>query len=107
MYAVPILFASKRKGVRITREILDKIAVVQDRKSLSMYIRMRELPYDHGENRGDTDRVDYAANGKVIGVLLLNIRRGMHLDSLPYRRIIEHVLHNRGIAGASTRGKPR
>ena len=58
----------------------------------AVYIRLSELPYAHGSDLDDDRRVDYAANGEIIGIELLGVSEGVHLDGLPRRDVIERVL---------------
>lgn len=58
----------------------------------AVYIRLSSLPYAYGRDLDDDRRVDYAANGDVIGVELLGVSEGVRLDDLPQWGVIENVL---------------
>lgn len=58
----------------------------------AIYIRLRDLPYAYGKDLDDDRRVDYAANGEVVGVELLGVREGVHTDDLPQRDAIIRAL---------------
>lgn len=58
----------------------------------AVYIRLSSLPYAYGRDLDDDRRVDYAANGDVIGVELLGVSEGVRLDDLPQRETVERVL---------------
>lgn len=58
----------------------------------AIYIRFNDLPYAYGKDLDDDRRVDYAANGDVIGVELLGVSAGVYLDDLPQHEMIARVL---------------
>ncbi len=58
----------------------------------AIYIRFSDLPYACGKDLDDDRRIDYAANGEVIGVELLGVSAGVHLDDLPQHAVIARVL---------------
>ncbi len=55
------------------------------------------MPYAYGKDLDDDRRIDYAANGEVIGVELLGVSEGVHIDDLPYREDIIRVLEEHKI----------
>lgn len=58
----------------------------------AIYLRLSDLPYAYGKDLDDDRRVDYAANGEVVGVELLGVREGVHTDDLPQRDAIIRAL---------------
>ncbi len=63
----------------------------------AIYIRFSGLPYAYGKDLDDDRRVDYAANGEVIGIELLGVSEGVHTDDLPQRDVIIRVLEEHKI----------
>ncbi|MGI8854554.1 MAG: DUF2283 domain-containing protein [Thermomicrobiales bacterium] len=63
----------------------------------AIYIRLSDLPYAYGKDLDDDRRIDYAANGEVIGVELLGVSEGVHTDDLPQRDAIIRILEEHKI----------
>jgi len=63
-----------------------------DQDADAMYVTLRNLPYGYGEDIDHERRVDYAADGKPIGIELLCVSRGVNLDDLPERLAVGRLL---------------
>jgi uncharacterized protein YuzE len=60
------------------------MTIEYDREVQAVYIRLRPgVPYDHGHDLDTERRVDFGADGKPIGVELLNVDLGVDTSHLP------------------------
>lgn len=59
-------------------------------------VQLRDLPYWRGRSVDLLRAVDYAEGGRVIGVVIRDIQRGIELDGLPEARQIADVLYDKG-----------
>lgn len=54
-----------------------------DQDADAIYIRLRDMPYDHGHDLDPERRIDFAADGEPIGVELLCVSQGVDVTDLP------------------------
>ncbi len=54
-----------------------------DRYAQALYVRLSDKPYAYGRDLDEDRRIDYAEDGTAIGVELLGVDQGVHLDDLP------------------------
>lgn len=71
--------------------------ITYDKDVQAIYIQLRDLPYAYGEDLDDSRRLDYAEDGTPIGIELLNVDLGVHLDDLPERGGLEKLLADHDI----------
>ncbi len=63
-----------------------------DPEADAIYISFGEAPYDHGVDLDESRRVDYGADGSVVGVELLTVSRGVRWEGLPEAQRIAGLL---------------
>lgn len=68
-----------------------------DAQADAAYIYLSDKPYVYGRDLDDERRIDYASDNTPIGVELLNVSKGVNLDSLPYVDEIAEVIEAEGI----------
>ncbi len=68
-----------------------------DLEAEAVYISFSSKPSAYGRELDDERRIDYAADNTPIGVELLNISKGVNLDSLPRGDEISEVIEAKGI----------
>lgn len=56
-------------------------------------VQLRDLPYWRGRSVDLLRAVDYAADGRVIGVVIRDVKHGISLDGLPEAAQIAEVLY--------------
>lgn len=74
-----------------------------DDKADAVYIRLRAVPYAHGEDLDAVRRVDFGADGQPIGVELLYVSEGVNVDDLPEQAMIGRLLEEHNIKVLATR----
>jgi uncharacterized protein YuzE len=62
-----------------------------------IYITIGNRRYDHGKDLDEERRIDYDADGNVLGIELLCVSHGVITDNLPFRAEIESYLEDKGI----------
>jgi uncharacterized protein YuzE len=65
-----------------------------DAKADALYITLSEKPYAFGRDVDDSRRIDYAADGTVIGVEILFPSLGVRLEGLPLPDGVVRELRN-------------
>ena len=68
-----------------------------DEDADAVYIYLHEAPYAFGEDLDSERRIDYAPDGKPIGIELLNVSHGVNLDGAPQREAVSPLLAQHGI----------
>ncbi|MFC1928165.1 DUF2283 domain-containing protein [Chloroflexota bacterium] len=68
-----------------------------DKAADAIYIQFNNKTYSHGEDLDEERRIDYDADGNLIGVELLCVSEGVITDDLPNKAEIEKALDDRGI----------
>lgn len=68
------------------------IEVRYDRQVQAIYVVLSDQPYDHGRDLDENRRIDYAEDGTPIGVELLDVDQGVHLQDLPQADAIADAL---------------
>jgi uncharacterized protein YuzE len=68
-----------------------------DREADAVYIQLRDAPYERGEDLDGARRIDYGADGRPIGVEVLNVSLGVKTSHLPDEREIAQLLAANGI----------
>lgn len=63
-----------------------------DPEADAVYIRLSDEPYAYGEDLDRERRIDYAADGTLIGVELLCVSTGVDLHDLPRAEEIAKLL---------------
>ena len=76
---------------------MNRLEVEHDPQADAIYVRLSDAPYDHTEELDTERNVDYAADGSVVGVELLNVSRGVDVRDLPNADAIARVLRERHI----------
>ena len=76
---------------------MSEIEVEHDPEANAIYVRLADAPYDHTEELDTERNLDYAADGTVIGVELLNVSRGVDLRDVPSATAIAEALRQRNI----------
>jgi uncharacterized protein YuzE len=54
-----------------------------DREADAIYIYLSNKPYAYGKDLDEDRRIDYAADNTPIGIELLDVSKGVNLDSFP------------------------
>jgi len=68
-----------------------------DTEADAIYVSLSDKPYAYGIDLDDERRIDYAADNTPVGVELLNVSKGVNLDSLPHVNEISEVIEAKGI----------
>jgi uncharacterized protein YuzE len=68
------------------------IEVKYDRRVHAVYVKLADKPYAYGRDLDDDRHVDYAEDGTPIGIELLDVDHGVHLDGLPHAEAVGAVL---------------
>ncbi len=68
-----------------------------DAEADAIYISLSNKPYAYGKDLDDERRIDYADDNTLIGVELLNVSKGVNLDSLPHVDEIAEAIEAEGI----------
>ena len=63
----------------------------------AVYIRLRDLPYAYGEDIDHERRIDYAEDGKPMGIELLDVSGGVDLRDLPEADTVARLLTEHAI----------
>jgi hypothetical protein len=58
----------------------------------SLYVEFSKAPYSYSRDLDDDRQIDYAADGRPIGVSFLYIQNGVLLDGVPYRETLSPLL---------------
>lgn len=61
---------------------MEEAKVFYDQMADAVYIRLRPQSYDHGENLGSGNRIDFGGDGTPIGMLFLNLQHGVMLREI-------------------------
>ncbi len=61
------------------------------------YITFRVVPWDHMDILDDYRNIDHASDGKLVGVELLYVSKGVNLDDLPMANVIARLLETEHI----------
>lgn len=68
------------------------LRMTYDRDADAAYIWLRDEAYAYGEDLDPARRIDYASDGRPLGVELLNVSDGVNLDDLPEQAAIRRTL---------------
>ncbi len=68
-----------------------------DEDADAIYVHLRDVPYAFGEDLDPERRIDYAADGKPLGIELLNVSSGVNLDRLPDVEAVSRLLTQHGV----------
>ena len=68
-----------------------------DTEADAAYIRLSDHPYAFGVDLDPDRHIDYDAEGRPIGVELLNVSAGVNVRDLPRAPMIEHLLRQHDI----------
>ena len=63
-----------------------------DKQADAIYIRLSDKEYSYGEELDRERRIDYAADGTLVGVELLCVSTGVDLRDLPQQKAIAELL---------------
>ena len=63
-----------------------------DDQADAIYIRLSDKEYCYGEELDRERRIDYAADGTLVGVELLCVSTGVDLRDLPQQKVIAELL---------------
>ena len=63
-----------------------------DKQADAIYVRLGQGEYAYGEELDTERQIDYAADGKPIGVELLCVSEGVDLRNLPEQEAISKLL---------------
>jgi uncharacterized protein YuzE len=68
-----------------------------DKSVEAVYIHLRDIPYAFGEDLDDSRRIVFGADGRPIGIELLNVDLGVKTDDLPEREAVAQLLEHYNI----------
>ncbi len=68
-----------------------------DREADAIYIVLRDVSYHHGKDLDHARRIDLGADGKPMGIELLNVSHGVDLRDLPERDAVGQLLEQHSI----------
>ena len=75
------------------------LTVGRDEQADAVFIEFEGGPAGYAEELDEDRIVDYSANpGRAIGVSLHNVSRGVLLDGLPERDLVERLLKGLGVS---------
>ncbi len=74
------------------------LGFTHDSEADAVYITLREAQYAYGDDLDCSRRVDFSADGKPVGIELLNVSQGVNVTDLPTRTAVERLLHQNNIA---------
>ena len=68
-----------------------------DRKADAIYVRLDNKPYAYGKDLDNERRIDYASDGKPIGIEITCVSQGVNVYDLPYQNQVGKLLANYNI----------